>query len=534
VADDEWRAAERRFEADPGDQEALARAIAGRRRAGLEVPLALLDAVRRPARSFTTSLKAHVNGVSPDGRLFCFGRTNVAGAASTVTLPEHRELVLEPEPKAPLPDVVAAAREGDAQGLLLQSAGKQVPALPGHELAKATHLERLDLLGWRVEAADVEPLRALPDLWSLDLRSCDVAPGTSAAIAALPALARLRLRYLISRRGALPDLAPLADARGLGGLELWSVPLDGRQAAALASNRALRALRLMRSSIDAAGVTALAGSGLEALGIDDVTAPGLLEALPRLERLTAIELVSLRGAPVDDAAAKLLAATGRLRSVELHAEPLGPAGVAALAGLPDLEELALRGSARLRAAHLAPLAGCARLTRLSLAQADGLEDAALAHLTGLSRLEALDLTGCSGLGDAGVATLAGLPRLERLSLTRTHVGPDGLRSLVGAPALRELHLRGCPLASDATLAALAGSRTLRLLSVSSNQVTPKGLLALAGVASLTDVVLGNCDKTVWSKTALRPFVRARPDVRLRMELREYNLPLLAGWPGAAG
>ena len=88
--------------------------------------------------------------------------------------------------------------------------------------------------------------------------------------------------------------------------------------------------------------------------------------------------------------------------------------------------------------------------------------------------------------------------------------------------------------NDAALKELGGSTTLRLLSVSSNQVTPKGLLGLAGVASLTDVVLGNCDKTVWSKTALRPFVRARPDVRLRMELREYNLPLLAGWPGAAG
>lgn len=532
MADDEWRAAERRLEADPGDQEALARVIAGRRRAGLEVPLALLDAVRRPARSFTTSLKAHVHGVSPDGRLFCFGRTNVAGAGSTVTLPEHRELILEPEPKAPLPDVVAAAREGDAQGLLLQSPGKQVPALPGRALAAATHLERLDLHGWRVEAADVEPLRALPALWSLDLRGCDVAPGASAALAALPALARLRLRYLISRRGALPDLGPLAGARGLGGLELWSIPLDGRQATALAKG-ALRALRLMRSSLDEAAVAALAGSGLEALALDDVTAPGLLEALPRLERLRAVELVALRATPVDDAAARLLASIARLERVDLYAEPLGPAGVAALAGLPGLAELGLRGASRLRAAHVQPLAGCARLARLSLAQADGLDDGALGPLAGLSRLEALDLTGCVGLGD-GVATLAALPRLERLSLTRTHVGPAGLKALAGAPALRELHLRGCPGVNDAALAALGGSTTLRLLSVSSNQVTPRGLQALAGVASLTDVVLGNCDKGVWSKTALRPFVRARPDVRLRMELREYNLPLLAGWPGAEG
>lgn len=532
MADDEWRAAERRLEADPGDQEALARAIAGRRRAGLEVPLALLDAVRRPARSFSTSLRAHVNGVSPDGRLFCFGRTG--GTASTVTLPEHRELLLEPEPKAELREAVAAARDGDAQGLLLQSAGKSVPALPGRELARATHLERLDLLGWRVEAADVEPLGALPGLWQLDLRSCDVAPGATAAIAALPALARLRLRYLISRRGALPDLAPLAGARGLAGLELWSIPLDGRQAAALASSRTLRALRLMRGSIDADAVAALAGSGLESLALDDVTAPGLLVALPRLERLTAVELVALRGAPVDDAAAKLLATTGRLRKVDLWAEPLGPAGVSALAALPDLEELGLRGAGGLGAAHAAALTGCARLTRLSLGNCESVDDAALGHLVGLSRLEALDLTNCLGVGDAGAATLARLPRLERLSLTRTHVGPDGLRALAGAPALRELHVRGCPQVNDATLAALTGSRTLQLLSVSSNQVTPKGLQALAGVASLTDVVLGTCDRTVWSKTALRPFVRARPDVRLRMELREYNLPLLAGWPGAAG
>lgn len=181
------------------------------------------------------------------------------------------------------------------------------------------------------------------------------------------------------------------------------------------------------------------------------------------------------------------------------------AGLASLAALPQLRELALRRCG----GELRGLVGFTRLRSLELsahANVEQLGPDALAPLTELTQLHELDL------GDAGwsdVSALAELTKLERLDLRSSEVVRlEPLRELA---TLRELNLRGCTSLSDLSpLAHLAQLEHLRLGYTRVRDLRPLAKLErlttldlagtpitdvapLFGLPSLRKLDLGACD-----------------------------------------
>lgn len=97
MGDHDWRAAERRWRADPTDQASLAAAIDSVRRAGLRPPPTLLDAQLDPPTSVDVPLPVEVWAVLPDGttRTICWGPGRVDVPACRVWGVTSQWLTLE-------------------------------------------------------------------------------------------------------------------------------------------------------------------------------------------------------------------------------------------------------------------------------------------------------------------------------------------------------------------------------------------------------------------------------------------------------
>lgn len=155
---------------------------------------------------------------------------------------------------------------------------------------------------------------------------------------------------------------------------------------------------------------------------------------------------------------------------------LEPDGMAAFAGMPELETLLLwsvgtltddslvhlAGCRKLQVlnlgangrvftgAGLSHLAGCTSLRHLTLNSLAGLHDAELRHLAPLRSLETLMLSDCPNLTDASVNALLALPKLQELFVVRTKITEAGLLKLTGLKTLRRLGLSPAQLSPAGT------------------------------------------------------------------------------------
>lgn len=144
---------------------------------------------------------------------------------------------------------------------------------------------------------------------------------------------------------------------------------------------------------------------------------------------------------------------------------LEPDGMAAFAGMPELETLLLwsvgtltddslihlAGCKKLQVLNLGAngrvftgaglrhLAGCTVLRHLTLNSSPGLQDAELRHLAQLRSLQTLMLSDCTQLTDAAVSALLALPELQELFVIRTKMTETALLKLTG---LKKLHRLG--------------------------------------------------------------------------------------------
>jgi uncharacterized protein (TIGR02996 family) len=253
----------------------------------------------------------------------------------------------------------------------------------------------------------------------------------------------------------------------------------------------------------------------------DVQALARCPALGRLTRLSfdgshkldAAELATLAASPH----------LGRLVSLALSDQPLGPRGMAALANLPRLTTL-VAGNARLGERGLAALLNSAlaeRLTELRL-PSNGLKATALRSLAAAGRpfpLACLELDN-NPFGDDGAELLARapLPRLARLFVGRCKIGPAGV-------------------------AALGASRqfdNLATLDVSGNPLGPEGVRALAAaphLGGLRCLQLGGCKVGLEGVEALAasPLLARLTSLALwRNALKDAGVQALAESPGLSG
>jgi Leucine-rich repeat (LRR) protein len=186
-----------------------------------------------------------------------------------------------------------------------------------------------------------------------------------------------------------------------------------------------------------------------------------LKHVARLGFLRELSMPSTPGLTARDLAS--LEALTSLEALDLSYCAIDDAGLAAIAKLPALKRLRLRGSA-VTAAGLQALASLTRLTELDLGYCPGLDDQSASHLAGLTSLERLELPGCKGpqgmegaigLTDAGVSHLAGLTALTQLDLSGIPLGDEGVKKLATLKRLVALNLEDTRV-TDAGLTALSG------------------------------------------------------------------------------
>jgi uncharacterized protein (TIGR02996 family) len=298
----------------------------------------------------------------------------------------------------------------------------------------------------------------LTGLRELEFRAACGATGF-AALASSANLARLEKLWLNSARTGDAALAAFATSPHLARLRSLVLPScrvgpEGLRRLAASDNfRELRHLNLSYNSPGAEGLRALASS-------------------PRLASLCSL---NLNKCGLDDAALAALAGSPhlRLRYLELYEDPVGPAGMLALARSAVLSEIE----------HL----------EISFCRVGDEPMAALASSPAARSLRKLDLLEC-GVGDAGARAVAdaGWPRLLELTLAANPITDAGGAALAGSPMLasvRELSL-GSTQVSDETVLALARSphvRNLRDLSIGHSRVTDVGARALAESPNLPNL-----------------------------------------------
>ena len=127
-----------------------------------------------------------------------------------------------------------------------------------------------------------------------------------------------------------------------------------------------------------------------------------------------------------------------------------------LAGCRKLQVLNLGANGRaFTGAGLRHLAGCSALRHLTLNSLVGLQDAELRHLTQMRSLQTLMLSDCPGLTNAAVNDLLALSGLQELFVVRTKTTESGLLKLTGLKKLQKLGVSPAQLSP-------AGAKTLQL------------------------------------------------------------------------
>ena len=218
--------------------------------------------------------------------------------------------------------------------------------------------------------------------------------------------------------------------------------------------------------------------------------------LARLSRLTSLESISLAGTygtytcGATDAGMRALAPLKHLRKLSLHRHS-GNVDVAALAALPELEELDLSASSTDEQIQrdLVHLKDLPKLRKLNLSGRQ-LTDSSLEFLAGLKGLEVLSLDYDSGVTDAGLAKLKGLENLRELHLELVNVTDAGFAALGGFKKLEVLRI----------YAYLPGSPDL-------NRIGGAGLADLKALANLRELMLGSIEFSAKDLAVLKELPR---------------------------
>lgn len=187
----------------------------------------------------------------------------------------------------------------------------------------------------------------------------------------------------------------------------------------------------------------------------------------RQPQVTSGQLKSLRRFPM----LKRLEFSGT-RSQEGDLEPLRD--------LPSVTAIELSRVNWLDEAVMGHIADVPRLSDLTLSESN-INDAGLARLAGHPQLRSLSLQGCDGISDASVQTLVSLSSLEGVILAGTRLSPAGFRRL--RIARQDLLINYSP-DSQSTGVALNS-----YWGGSLREERPEGLTSIASSASTADLVL---------------------------------------------
>lgn len=203
----------------------------------------------------------------------------------------------------------------------------------------------------------------------------------------------------------------------------------------------------------------------------DFSAPDTLtdaEAV-HLEKLKAVQVLSLGRSKVTDAGLKHLAGLSQLTELSLAQTEIDGSGLAHLANLKELSRLFLDGS-KIKGESLKHVKQFPKLTLLGLPNT-AVANADLAALSDSTSLETLVLYN-TPVTDEGLAALKKLTKLK--SLTYTIKSDEGLKNVAQLTQIGEYSLEG-PAVTDAGLAAITGARRLYAIHLTKTAATENGI-----------------------------------------------------------
>lgn len=287
-----------------------------------------------------------------------------------------------------------------------------------------------------------------------DLRKAEV---TSELLQQLSGLAQLRTVNLAGT-GFSDELAKvLATAvPQLTSIDVRSCPLSDAALTEIAKCSGLRVLRLSgkenRTTVSDDGLAALAPlKSLKVIALDDLWIGKA--GLDHLSALGSLEEVYLSATIVDDEAVAVLQKFPRLRKLRLARTNITDAALASLATCEKLEEIDLSEISTLTDAGMSSLAAIKSLKKLNLWRVQISDEGALA-LAPLVNLQWLNLDNTK-LSDAGLPVLREMNQLTFLHLGSTQITEAGAPALFHLKSLKDLKITRTALAaSESGVAAL--------------------------------------------------------------------------------
>ncbi len=281
-------------------------------------------------------------------------------------------------------------------------------------LEKLVRLERLLIQNSSLEGGTLGRASMLPELVDLDIRGCTFVSKPELGDQPFPKLERLaagdaRLSretvIAISRMGALRQLS-LANTAMTGEAVMLLAPLLNLEELDLSSNRDLgdSGLNLM-VNLKKLRVLNLARTGVKGPGLWELTKAGALLELQSLD---------LTGAVLSDEMAPALIAMTKLENLQLNDTTIRDRGLTLIPQLKALKVLGLRNNRDMGMAGIPALKGLVNLEELDLSKNRQLTNEILPVLVTLKGLRRLNLieTGCTAEGVSQLRTAMPLTHVE--------------------------------------------------------------------------------------------------------------------------
>lgn len=351
-----------------------------------------------------------------------------------------------------------------------------IAQLSSLEPAVAMRIKTLTLDGARINNRDLQHLKSLSNLTSLNIRNCNrIDDKGLAAIKGLTQLQSVSLQNCDRFSGA--GFTHLQELPHLTSLDLQGChKVNDAGLAALEKLPNLKSLNLQGcSGVTDAGLAHLETlpqlTSLNLMGCEQVTDGGLAH-VKKIKQLATLDL------------------SGVTRITDEGLANLTDAGPRNLERPQHLETLNLRFCNAITDAGLVHLAKLPQLKSLNLLYCYQLKDPGLEAVGGLKGLQELRLSGHDDMTDAGIANLQKLTNLTTLALDVNPISKTALASLAPLQQLHTLDLSGCKLLTNRELGGLAPLAQLKTLDLSGCQsISDAGLVHLSGLTLLENLHL---------------------------------------------
>ncbi len=280
----------------------------------------------------------------------------------------------------------------------------------------------------------------------------------------------------------------LNDAGSATDVSFLKLDVTADTLAPLADLKSLLALNLADSTFSDESLPALEKVSPQLVNLD-LRGCQISDAVtPVIARFTALRALRFSGkngkTSIGDDGLKALASCTSLKVLALDDLWISSAGLEAISGLKDLEELYLAATVVDDDASKL-IVGFPKLKKLRLAKTH-VTDAGLLTLSTSRALEELDLSENSLITNTGMLHLGKLVSLKKLNLWRVQISDEGALALAPLVKLAWLNLDNSKL-SDGGLPTLKGMTALTFLHLGSTQITEAGAPSLFHLKTLKDL-----------------------------------------------